>query len=90
MVLDVHSAGVLYTGSFDYDNAFGYYGTRGGLLPAERGDRGDLIIQYLRALYNLLYKLCGIISQANKGQRIITSLDHLALPLDGSTASQPL
>jgi xylulokinase len=36
VVLDVHSAEVLYTGSFDYDNAFGYYGTRGGVLPAEQ------------------------------------------------------
>ena len=36
VVLDVHSAEVLYTDSFDYDSAFGYYGTRGGVLPAEQ------------------------------------------------------
>jgi len=36
VILDVHSAEVLYTGSFDYDNAFEYYGTRGGVLPSEQ------------------------------------------------------
>jgi len=36
VVLDVHSAEVLYSGSFNYDNAFEYYGTQGGVLPVEQ------------------------------------------------------
>jgi hypothetical protein len=36
VVLDVHSAEVLHTNTFDYDNAFAHYSTRGGVLPTEQ------------------------------------------------------
>jgi sugar (pentulose or hexulose) kinase len=36
VVLDMHSAEVIYTSNFDYDTVSARFGTRGGVLPAEQ------------------------------------------------------
>jgi xylulokinase len=86
LVLDAHSAEVVYTDSFDYDTSFPGYGTRGGVLqsdhPATRHTSPIMLLEALDLIFSRLQE--SGLDLASIGAVKVDAMQHCTVYADAS------
>jgi xylulokinase len=86
LVLDMRSAEVIHTDSFEYDSAFPKYGTEGGVLPSQhpatRHTSPFMLLEVLDMVFRRLQK--SGVDLASIGSVKIDAMQHCTVYADGS------